>query len=209
MAYICNPEKNYCLITFVNIIDKTNKMTKRIEEKKQECIDLLLSTERENVETLITYLNNIGYFVAAGSLNHHRFEGGLLSHSLETYHKAMELREKKIASGCDPQSMPIESVIIACLMHDLCKADVLRFNHTTYRVDEVKSYHGHSARSVRKLGYAGFKLTSAERDAILWHMGGRRFKEDRNSHFKSHPLSEVVYNADKESIREAKKRNYK
>ena len=40
----------------------------------------------------------------------------------------MELKEEKIKEGFLPESMPIESVVIAALMHDLCKADILRFN---------------------------------------------------------------------------------
>lgn len=182
---------------------------KSLKGKKEECVALLLSTQRPKIEALISHIERMGYFIAPGSLNHHRFEGGLLSHSLETYHKAMELRQVRIDRGMDAELMPKESVIIAALMHDLCKADALRYSRESRRSYEVKKTHGHSARSVRQVGYSGFELTSAERDAILWHMGGRRFKEDRIEHFKRNPLAEIIYYADKKSIREASLRHHR
>ena len=144
----------------------------------------------------------MGYFVAAGSKKHHRFEGGLLSHSLETYHKAMELREKMIEKGCDLDLLPVGSVVIASLMHDLCKADELRYDPVSRSVYSLKKTHGHSQRSVRQVGYSGFELTPMETDAILWHMGGKRYHEDRWKHFSSHPLSHIIYWADKYSIQD-------
>lgn len=181
---------------------------KSLKEKEAECKALLLSTRRPKIEALINHIERMGYFIAPGSLKHHRFEGGLVSHSLETYHKAMELRAKKIAHGGNPDSMPEESVIIATLMHDLCKADALRFSNETRNSYCVKKTHGHSARSVRQVGYSGFELTAAEKDAILWHMGGNKFPEDKRDHFRKHPLADIVYHADKRSIAEASLRHH-
>ena len=96
---------------------------KSLEEKKEECIRLLRSTNRPHIDDLISFISHMGYFVAPGSYKHHRFKGGLVSHSLETYYEAMSLREQKIKAGFSPESMPEESVIISALMHDLCKAD--------------------------------------------------------------------------------------
>lgn len=181
---------------------------KSLKEKEAECKALLLSTGRPKVEALISHIESMGYFIAPGSLNHHRFEGGLVSHSLETYYKAMELRAERIAHGGDPNSMPEESVIIAALMHDLCKADALRYSHETRKSFAVKKTHGHSARSVRQVGYSGFVLTAAEKDAILWHMGGKKFLEDKRDHFKRHPLAAIIYHADKRSIDDASRRHH-
>lgn len=154
-----------------------------LEQKKEECLALLRSTNRPKIENLINHITKMGYFKAPGSLRHHRFEGGLLSHSLETYHKAMILREKKIARGFSPDMMPVESVIIAALMHDLCKADILRFNKEKHIAVIIKSFHDHSERSVRQIGYSGFVLTKEEKNAILWHMGGKgQCKDERKRH---------------------------
>ena len=153
----------------------------------------------------------MGYFEAPGSLKHHRFIGGLVSHSLETYYNAIELREEKIREGFTPDQMPEDSVIIAALMHDLCKADVLRFNTKLRKVYVCKGYNGHSQRSVRQVGYSGFHLTQAEKEAILWHMGGKHIypnKQDRVDYYQSHPLSDIIRRADGNSIGESKRRHH-
>lgn len=184
---------------------------KSLQEKTDECLTLLHSTNRDGIENLINHITRMGYFEAPASLKHHRFIGGLVSHSLETYHKAMRLRDEKISEGVDPSQMPVESVIIAALMHDLCKADVLRYDPTTHRVYACKKSHGHSVRSVRQVDYSGFQLTSTEKEAILWHMGGKRMCPDmqqRISYFKTHPLSDIIRKADGQSIGEAKRRHH-
>ena len=56
---------------------------KTLQQKKEECLSLLRSTGRDKIEDLITHITRMGYFEAPGSLKHHRFVGGLLSHSLE------------------------------------------------------------------------------------------------------------------------------
>lgn len=181
-----------------------------IEQKIEKCLDLLRSTKRDKIEDLITHITRMGYFEAPGSLKHHRFVGGLVSHSLETYHKALQLRDKKIQKGFDPSEMPYDSIIISALMHDLCKADTLRYNHTLHRTIELKRTD-HSARSVRQVEKSGFQLTSAEKEAILWHMGGKKIEKDlqkRLAYFKSHPLSDIIYWADKKSIGESKRRHH-
>ena len=180
-----------------------------LKEKETECKGLLRSTGRPEIEALINHIERMGYFIAPGSQKHHRFEGGLLSHSLETYHKAMELRGEKIAQGVDDDTMPEESVIIAALMHDLCKADALRYSNETRKCFSVKKTHGHSVRSVRQVGYSGFVLTDAEEDAILWHMGGKRQPGNRYEHFKTHPLADIIFYADKKSIDEASHRHHR
>jgi hypothetical protein len=186
-------------------------MHKSLKQKTEECIALLRSTNRDKIEDLINYITRMGYFVAPGSLKHHRFEGGLVSHSLETYRKALLFREKKIQEGFDSSEMPEDSVIIAALMHDLCKADVLRYNKDERKAYVCKSFKGHSERSVRQIGYSGFQLTPKEKDAILWHMGGEHRcpdKKKRIEYFNSHPLSDIIRKADGKSIGESKRRHH-
>ena len=185
---------------------------KTFAEKEQECKDLLRSTGRDKIEDLISHIERMGYFIAPGSLDHHRFKGGLVSHSLELFHKAMELREQYILEGINENTMPVESVIIAALMHDLCKADALRFSEETRKSYSIKKTHGHGARSGRQVGYSGFVLTQDEKNAILWHMGGKRIEPDKNkraSFFQTHPLASIINRADGKSISEAKARHHK
>ena len=171
-------------------------------DKFEYCKILLRTTQRPNVEELIEFITRLGYFIAPGSMKHHRYKGGLVSHSLETYHEAMNLRLRKIEKRVDPNLMPIDSVVIASLMHDLCKADELRFDARHRRVYSIISkFEGHSQKSVSQVEKAGFGLTDEEKSAILWHMGGKRFKDDRRTFFSKHPLAEIIFYADKNSIR--------
>ena len=200
------------MIIFATNYNNYNDMHvhKTLKQKVEECLTLLRSTNREKIEDLINHITKMGYFEAPGSLRHHRFVGGLVSHSLETFHKAMQLREKKIQEGFDPADMPEESVIIAALMHDLCKADTLRYNSEVRKAYVCKGSKGHSARSVRQVGYSGFRLTSIEKDAILWHMGGEHICEDKQKrieYFRSHPLSDIIRIADGKSIGESQRRH--
>lgn len=184
---------------------------KTLKQKVEECLALLRSTKRDKIEDLINHITKMGYFEAPGSLRHHRFVGGLVSHSLETYHKAMQLREKKIQEGFSTTDMPEESVIIAALMHDLCKADTLRYDSETRKAYVCKGSKGHGSRSVRQVGYSGFHLTPTEKDAILWHMGGERIcpdKQERIKHYRSNPLSDIIRCADGKSIGESKRRHH-
>ena len=185
---------------------------KSLDEKKEECVRLLRSTNRPHIDDLISFISHMGYFVAPGSYTHHRFKGGLVSHSLETYYEAMALREQKIKEGFSPESMPEESVIISALMHDLCKADTIRYNDEQRKVCRVKKARGHSRRSVCKVGEAKFRLTEDEKNAILWHMGGRHIYEDKQKRiefFQNNPLSDIIRKADGSSIGKSKKRHHK
>ena len=56
---------------------------KTLQQNTGECLALLRSTNREKIEDLISHITNMGYFDAPGSKTHHRFVGGLVSHSLD------------------------------------------------------------------------------------------------------------------------------
>jgi hypothetical protein len=86
---------------------------------QEEFTDLLKSTKRRHIETLITYLETeTDFFSAPASSNYHGAEaGGLLSHSIAVY---TEL-DKLVKLYKYPVSP--ESVIIISLLHDICKAN--------------------------------------------------------------------------------------
>ena len=88
------------------------------------------------------------------------------------------------------------------------KSFVLRYNQESRRVYICKSSRGHSERSVRQVGYSGFQLTQSEKEAILWHMGGKRRcpnEQQRKDYFESHPLCYIIHRADYKSIREQRR----
>ena len=93
---------------------------------KEEFMELLRSTEREGVEDLLVALEEMGFFTAPASSNHHlNVEGGLVVHSLNTCKAALMVWEGMI--GLEPglaKEVERESVIIASLLHDVCKSDI-------------------------------------------------------------------------------------
>lgn len=93
---------------------------------KEEFIELLRSTHREGVEDLLEGLENMGFFTAPASANHHlNTEGGLVQHSLNTCKAALMVWEgmAAIEPGLEKE-VERESVIIASLLHDVCKSDI-------------------------------------------------------------------------------------
>lgn len=64
--------------------------------------------------------------------------------------------------------LPQDSVIICGLLHDLCKIGA--YNKTAHGYEKIKGLKGHAKLSIARIeGY--IKLTPAEKDIILFHMG--------------------------------------
>ncbi len=151
---------------------------------KQEFIDKLRSTKRGGTENVIARLEELGFFTAPASSRFHlNREGGLLEHSMNVCNVALDVREVMIARVSSIASkLPVDSVIIAALLHDTCKADIYRpnivgstigkFSPTIpkYSVDHSHFPLGHGEKSVIMLLKWGLKLTDDEIMAIRWHM---------------------------------------
>ena len=98
------------------------------ERNKQEFIELLRSTKREGIEDLINWLSEKSDFFEAPSstIYHCNYPGGLCQHSLNVYYAARDFYEtyKKLSlPEKNVESIPMESIIITALLHDLCKAN--------------------------------------------------------------------------------------
>ncbi len=147
--------------------------------------ELLLATKREGMETVIEKLEELGFFKAPASTKFHlNYEGGLLEHSMNVCDIALDLRELMLRKKDDlHDALPKESVIIAALLHDVCKADVYKpaikrqkKEHGVwcdvwgYDVDYSNFPLGHGEKSVIWLLQNGLKLTADEIMAIRWHM---------------------------------------
>lgn len=93
---------------------------------KEEFIELLQSTLREGMEDLLEGLENMGFFTAPAFSNHHLYtEGGLVQHSLNTCKAALMVWGRMAA--IEPslsKELERDSVIIASLLHDVCKSDI-------------------------------------------------------------------------------------
>ncbi len=92
---------------------------------KTEFIELLKATNRENIDYVI---EDLGFFEApASSKNHFNFEGGLVEHSLNVYKIAVMLKEQMATFRPDVIArIPDDSIAIAALLHDVCKADIYK-----------------------------------------------------------------------------------
>lgn len=152
---------------------------------KDRFIELLRSTGREGVNEVIDELESLGFFEAPASTRFHlNCEGGLLEHSLNVCDTALAVREVMIAKDESLRDLlPNDSVIIASLLHDTCKADiykrVMKKRKNAFGVwEDVPGYDvdysnfpmGHGEKSVIVLLCCGLALTDDEMMAIRWHM---------------------------------------
>lgn len=155
------------------------------QKNNQEFLELLRSVDREGVEDVIEYLQELGFFEAPASAGHHlNVPGGLVQHSLNVCHLALELKNTVIKHAAHlEQSLSKDSIIIAALLHDVCKAEiykpVTKKRKNVYGVwEDVPGYDvdysdlpiGHGEKSVVRLLLCGFPLTDDEIMAIRWHM---------------------------------------
>lgn len=65
---------------------------------KQTIIERLLATKRENIEKVIDYMENNGFFTYHCH-RHHHYAGGLAEHSWQTYQIALRLDAERCANN--------------------------------------------------------------------------------------------------------------
>lgn len=152
---------------------------------KDRFISILRATGRRGVDNVIANLVRLGFFDApASTVFHLNTPGGLLQHSLNVYDEAVAIAEMQIAFR--PQmasSLAAESVAIAALLHDCCKAEIYKEglkwrkdangqweSYLAYKVDYSDLPVGHGEKSVIRLLQWGLEMTDDEIMAIRWHM---------------------------------------
>lgn len=157
-----------------------------IKKNKEEFDQLLRSTNRPGIDDVIADLENLGFYTAPASAGHHlNVEGGLVLHSLNTYRAAQVVYEgmKKLEPSLE-QEVGTDSIIIASLLHDVCKADIYKRSVKKrknalgqwedcegYKVSYKNFPMGHGEKSVMLLILSGLELSDDEMLAIRWHMG--------------------------------------
>ena len=152
---------------------------------KNQFLELLRTTDREGMDNVILELEDLGFFEAPASSRFHLCKrGGLMEHSLNVYTTAMDIRETLIKRDENLEDLlPLDSVVIACLLHDVCKADIYKpvvkrkknsfgawVDAPGYDVDYHNFPLGHGEKSVIVLLRCGLDLTDDEILAIRWHM---------------------------------------
>ena len=156
-----------------------------MENLKQQFQEKILSTKRDGMENVIKHLERLGFFTAPASTKFHlSVKGGLMEHSWNVCNTALMLREQMIQMKPElADKLPEESVVIASLLHDVCKSNIYKdaiLNRKNdqgywekvpgYEVDYSSLPLGHGEKSVIMLLTLGLKLTKDEMLAIRWHM---------------------------------------
>ena len=141
-------------------------------ENKEKIILLLRFTKREGIENVIQYLEESGFYDAPSSIyRHHNWKGGLAEHSLGVYRIASELNNE----------LPHESLVIAGILHDICKASKLYYDSDGI----IHRRHTH--------------IKGDERLAIRWHMGGHHASDEERAEVeraRQNPLWKAIHKAD-------------
>lgn len=157
-----------------------------IKANKEEFLELLRSTKRDGIEDVITDLEELGFFTAPASAGHHlNVEGGLVLHSINTCKAALAIWEgMKPLEPSLATEVKRDSIIIASLLHDVCKSDIYKRSVKKrknalgqwedcegYKVSYKDFPMGHGEKSVILLLCSGLDLSDDEMLAIRWHMG--------------------------------------
>lgn len=184
-----------------------------LKKVKARIIELLKSTGIEGMDDFLKELDNSGFYTAPASMkNHLCFEGGLMCHSLNVYEAAMTLKKTFMTERPDIfDTISDESIIIAAILHDVCKSDIyhrkrtaqMEFGQAEYSNEPGPLPIGHGEKSVVMLLRMGLWLTEAEICAIRWHMGAwsvnQADSEERNA-FRTaerlYPLVTLIQLAD-------------
>lgn len=144
---------------------------------KEIIIETLRTVNRDGIESLIKFLEESDFFTAPASTKYHgNYEGGLAEHSMNVY----QIFKRKVAAY--KVNVPMDSIIIAGLMHDICKVNFYKKGVKNVKENgawiqkeiwEVKDQFplGHGEKSLLILRQY-INLTVQEMLLIRWHMGG-------------------------------------
>jgi len=120
--------------------------------------------ERLGIDNLLDYILESDYFTAPASTRYHNvFKSGLCQHSINVTQEFAKENVKWL------KPIPQNSVILCGLLHDLCKVGA--YTETTRGYEKVKDLpKGHARLSISRASEF-IKLTHAEHNVILFHMG--------------------------------------
>lgn len=156
-------------------------------EKRERFNGLLLETGRRGIANVLAELGRLGFYEAPASTRFHgNYPGGLLEHSLCVYDEAVAICEAQLKLKPEVAgSLPLDSIAIAALLHDVCKTEVYKSqqkwkkgaagqweSYDAYGADYAAFPLGHGEKSVIQLLRWGLELTDGEIVAIRWHMSG-------------------------------------
>ncbi len=94
---------------------------------KSKFVEDLKKTDRDGIDQLLEFLEEIGFYEKPASINHHLNKtGGLLEHTVNVKNEYLKLNEE---SGVE---IPWENIVIQASLHDLekCFAYTSEMQHT-------------------------------------------------------------------------------
>lgn len=141
-------------------------------EIRELIIETLRSTQRENIGSVISYMENHEFFTR-GCHGHHKYNGGLADHAWQTYQFAKQLEAENKRLHPNVPLLDANSLAICTLLHDFCDCE------------GMPHIEGHGYRSAMMLKELGFYLSQDEFLAIRFHMS----LKDKKKHF----LYEAAY----------------
>jgi len=171
--------------------------------------------DREGKESLREWLlsDECDFFEAPASTKYHgNYQGGLCEHSLDVYDMAIGLeglyrenirKQYLVLNRPYDRDQFMESLAIAALFHDLCKANFYKAKvngkNMNYTVDEQLPFGGHGSKSVYLLSKYLKDIRDDEAIAINCHMGFSRAEDNSISigeSFRFSPLAWIIHVAD-------------
>ncbi len=145
-----------------------------MDETERTIVELLRSTERDGMGALVDeLLIKKGFFTSPASTKYHgACPGGLAQHSLNVFNTLKEYAAKfKRSAGPGSIQLPVtrENIIIAALLHDVCKAGAYLGESAPYRWNRATP-KGHALLSLIYISKY-IELTQIEEMMIKFHMG--------------------------------------
>lgn len=191
-----------------------NQIRGMLTQRKIEMFDkLLMSTGREGMEDVITFLRGTDFYSAPASSKYHsNYQCGLLDHSLVVYVLADKYKDLVLSEKPELKDMVNENkIIIVSLLHDVCKTCMYTpaqkwkkdksgrwIEYQGYEVNDPFPI-GHGEKSVIMLQNIGLKLDPDEMLAIRYHMGffdDSSLKSAQYSAIQATPLVPILQMAD-------------
>ena len=186
---------------------------------KEHFVEILSATGRKGMDHALARLEELGFFEAPASTKFHlSCKGGLLEHSMNVYKAAVMLREQVVKARPElEEQLPMDSVAICALLHDVCKSGIYKEGilsrknadgywekYQGFQVDYNTGLPlGHGEKSVILLLSWGLELKPEEMMAIRWHMSAwdlptqsPEHKESLNAAKAKTPLVSLVQLAD-------------
>lgn len=184
-----------------------------LEENKQKFEYYLGKVNREGMDRLLEFIRKSDFYTAPASTRFHgAYEGGLLAYSLNVYENLYKKQAESSLWKEQLKDIPDDSIIIAALLHDICKTYYYTIEMWNKKIDgrweQIPFYtvddripYGHGEKSVMMIE-AYIKLTPQERYAIRWHMGPYSGTQDWTTFsdaMKKYPLCLATFEADMEA----------